>query len=132
MTRESTMDAFGNPRKAGPVDEKAPHKPLLVLLALSRWIRFGNSVFPYEEIQEPLGALIQKFGVPTASPPRPEVPFWHLRNDKIWHVETPEGGNIVFTAEQRPSHAELLDQHAWGRFWGGGATALERKTGPSY
>jgi hypothetical protein len=59
-------------------DERAPHKPLLVLLALGRLQAGDDRLLPYDEIDRPLACLLTEFGPPRKSP-HPELPFFHLQ-----------------------------------------------------
>jgi hypothetical protein len=63
----------------------APHKGLLVLLALSRFNAEFPRLTPYSEIAPQLGALLRKYYRPNATP-APDLPYWNLRNDGIWEV----------------------------------------------
>lgn len=65
-------------------DERAPHKPLLLLWALARLQRGEPRLTPFREIEPGLGALLRDFGPPRAT--RPEYPFWHLQSDGLWVV----------------------------------------------
>jgi putative restriction endonuclease len=66
-------------------DQRAPHKPLLLLYALGRCYHGGRRLLPYLEVHEQLGQLLEDFG-----PPRkrihPEYPFWRLQNDDLWVI----------------------------------------------
>lgn len=66
-------------------DQRAPHKPLLLLYALARCQHEGRRWLPYLEIDEALTNLLVDFG-----PPRkrihPEYPFWRLQNDQLWII----------------------------------------------
>lgn len=66
--------------------QRAPHKPLLILLALARVQRGEDRLVPYTTIESPFSRLLVDFG-----PPRkrvhPEYPFWRLQHDaEIWDV----------------------------------------------
>lgn len=65
--------------------QRAPHKPLLLLLALARRARGEPREIPYREVDDKLGALLREFGPPRKSF-HPEYPFWRLQNDGIWVV----------------------------------------------
>lgn len=67
-------------------EERAPHKPLLVLLALGRVQRGEARLARYEEIDGPLTRLLEEFGPPRKSV-HPELPFYHLQTDGVWEVE---------------------------------------------
>lgn len=49
-------------------EQRAPHKPLLVLLALGEWSR-GNSSVKFSETAKPLAELLQRFGPPSQDVP---------------------------------------------------------------
>lgn len=69
-------------------DERAPHKPLLALLAIGR-LKQGQTSFSYDEIEGSLKNLLNDFG-----PPRDNVrsyyPFIRLASDGIWTFDKPE------------------------------------------
>jgi putative restriction endonuclease len=68
-------------------DQRAPHKPLLVLYALGRWQR-GRPEVSFAEVEPELTSLLQEFGPPRKSD-HPEQPFWRLQNDGVWAVSAP-------------------------------------------
>lgn len=70
-------------------DQRAPHKPLLVLYALGRWQR-GLPEVTFAEAEPALTALLREFGPPRRSD-HPEQPFWRLQRDGDWVVAAPEG-----------------------------------------
>ena len=70
-------------------DQRAPHKPLLVLYALGRWQR-GLTEVTFREAEPDLKALLQEFGPPRRSD-HPEQPFWRLQRDGVWVVRAPSG-----------------------------------------
>jgi putative restriction endonuclease len=68
-------------------DQRAPHKPLLILYALGRWQR-GLAEVTFLEAEPALTDLLRRFGPPRKSD-HPEQPFWRLQNDGVWAVSTP-------------------------------------------
>lgn len=95
-------------------DQRAPHKPLLVLLALGDWSRSKRRAIPYSEIDENLTHLLKEFGPPRESF-HPEYPFSRLQNDGLWVVASDEG----VIEHPRGSDAKksiLLEQNARGAF----------------
>ena len=84
--------------------ERAPHKPLLVLLALGALSRGESRWIPFNKIDKTLRELLREFG-----PPRKtfhsEYPFWRLQSDGIWelanaeHVETRKGSTDARKSE---------------------------------
>jgi putative restriction endonuclease len=67
--------------------KRAPHKPLLVLLALGQLTTTGSSLMSWSVVQQRLGALLDEFG-PSASSGATSAayPFTRLRNDGVWHL----------------------------------------------
>jgi putative restriction endonuclease len=70
-------------------DQRAPHKPLLVLYALGRWQR-GLAEVTYREAEPALTTLLREFGPPRKSD-HPEQPFSRLQRDGVWTVQAPPG-----------------------------------------
>lgn len=63
----------------------APHKPLLVLMALGSAIRGEDRLMSFASVEEPLRQLIKDFG-PLRQQVHPEYPFWRLQMDGFWEV----------------------------------------------
>lgn len=96
MNRAKIFDLLTNVAVWTRGDERAPHKPLLLLLALARCARGDEREIPYEEIDQPLSALLREFGPPRTQY-QPEFPFWHLQSDGIWVVRDAD------SLERRPN-----------------------------
>ncbi|MBU0654337.1 MAG: HNH endonuclease [Gammaproteobacteria bacterium] len=64
-------------------DQRAPHKPLLLLLALARINTDQPRLIPFSAIEGKLAKLLEDFG-PSRASYYPELPFWHLQSDQIW------------------------------------------------
>jgi len=73
--------------KKGP--QKAPHKPLLILLAISYLQNEDKRLISFEEIENKLKTLLIDFG-PSRTSYHPEYPFWRLQKDGIWELENAE------------------------------------------
>ena len=78
-------------------DERAPHKPLLILYAIGRLLQDAQRLLPYSEVDEKLGILLREFG-PKRKNYHTQLPFWRLQNDGVWEIpeayqisETPSG-----------------------------------------
>ena len=85
MTREALhrkLDEL-NVWKRG--NERAPHKPLLLLLAMGRAVRGEERLVPFREIEAPLTGLLRHFGPPRRAY-HPEFPFRYLASDGLWEV----------------------------------------------
>jgi hypothetical protein len=70
-------------------DQRAPHKPLLVLYALGRWRR-GQADVSFREAEPELKALLRDFGPPRRSD-HSEQPYWRLQRDGVWTVHASAG-----------------------------------------
>lgn len=94
--------------------QRAPHKPLLILYALSRSLQSNERLIPYNEIDEKLRKLLIDFG-PFRKSYHPEYPFWRLQNDGIWEV-----ANVDQVALRKSSSdakkSELIKHHVSGGF----------------
>lgn len=66
--------------------ERAPHKPLLLLLALARLTHGEERLVEFTKIEEPLRRLLVQYG-PSRRSHRPEYPFWRLQSDGVWEVD---------------------------------------------
>lgn len=67
--------------------QRAPHKPLLILLALAQ-LQQNHTALPYEFVREKLKKLLMEFGPPRRSY-HPEEPFVRLTTDGIWRLSDP-------------------------------------------
>jgi putative restriction endonuclease len=65
--------------------ERAPHKPLLILLSLARLQRGEPRLIGFDELYDPLRRLLIEFG-PCRKSFHPEYPFWHLQSDGLWEI----------------------------------------------
>ena len=70
-------------------DQRAPHKPLLLLLALANVQRGGPRLQPFVSIEEPLRRLLEEYGPPRRRQ-QPSYPFWRLQTDGLWEVVGPD------------------------------------------
>lgn len=93
--------------------ERAPHKPLLVLLALGLFSQ-GIRTLPYVQYEQKLIELLREFG-PSRRSLHPEYPFWRLRNDGVWEVEA-QGEMRTRASNTDVPRTELRAAHATGHF----------------
>lgn len=70
-------------------DQRAPHKPLLLLYALGKYASGAERFIPYSDIDTEVRKLLIEFGPPRKSV-HPEYPFWRLQNDGVWEIHSGE------------------------------------------
>lgn len=87
MTTDAILTRFDELNTWRQGDQRAPHKPLLVLYALGRWQQ-GKPEVTFVEAEPELTALLREFGPPRKSD-HPERPFWRLQRDGVWSVQAP-------------------------------------------
>jgi len=99
--------------------QRAPHKPLLLLMALARIQRGEDRLVAYSDIHPKLAQLLSEFGPPRKSV-HPEYPFWRLQNDgDFWEI--PERAAALRERGDRPRTGDvpssvLESVHARGGF----------------
>jgi hypothetical protein len=114
MAAAPILDRFSRLNVWSRGDQRAPHKPLLVLYALGRWARGETADIPFQQVDADLTGLLKEFGPPRQSY-HPEYPFWRLQNDGVWVVRasgplTPRQGSTD------AKKSDLLAQGATGAF----------------
>lgn len=112
MNRYELLERFANLGTWQGGGQRAPHKPLLILLALAEW-QNGHQAMRFEEAQTALTNLLRDFGPPRKAH-HPEFPFWRLQNDDVWEVTT--SSVVQLGADGGVSKGELLRVDATGRF----------------
>ncbi|MET8172630.1 phosphorothioated DNA-binding restriction endonuclease [Streptomyces clavifer] len=68
---------------------RAPHKPLLLLYALSRFQQDSEGALLYSAVEDDLGRLLTEYGPGNRT--TPAYPFHHLVSDGVWEVRTERG-----------------------------------------
>ena len=69
-------------------EQVAPHKPLLLLIAIARLQSGEPRLLTYQEIEPNMNELLLKY-TKSKGKPHPEFPFWRLRNDmngELWEI----------------------------------------------
>lgn len=65
-------------------EQRAPHKPLLLLYVLAGYQQGHGRLFDYaSEVRDNLRSLLERFG-PQRAQYRPDMPFWRLQGDGFW------------------------------------------------
>ncbi|EAA2688905.1 TPA: HNH endonuclease [Salmonella enterica subsp. enterica serovar Aberdeen] len=95
-------------------EQRAPHKPLLLLHVLSHYRQGHDRLFNYgSEIYEPLLDLLERYG-PQRRDQRPDMPFWRLKGDGFWELQNAE---LCSTKGSRqPPRRELIEYNVEGGF----------------
>jgi putative restriction endonuclease len=112
LTDAEILEKFVAIRRYTANGIRAPHKPLLLLLALSALQR-GERWVSYRRVEPRLSALLREYG-PSTVRVAPEHPFWRLQRDGIWEIpgferiRVPPHGNV--------SAATLREADALGGF----------------
>ena len=72
-----------NVNKSG--DRRAPHKPLLLLIAIAKLLH-GQHDITFTEIEKQLAPLLHTYAPPVKGRHQPELPYWHLKSDNLWRI----------------------------------------------
>ncbi len=100
-------------------DQRAPHKPLLLLHAIAQLHSDRTSRLAYEHVGPKLRDWLDEFG-PQRRTQHPEQPFWRLQNDDgLWSVSS----TAPISSEQ-PSDSKLRQMEAVGSLTPDFASAL--------
>lgn len=111
MTNSDLLSYFQNINTWKSKGIRAPHKPLLLLLALGE-IQRGNAGFiHYTSIEPKLKELLHDFG-PQRKTLYPNFPFTKLANDKLWEFNKPE----LLNTKHDYSSKFLRDHDLQGKF----------------
>jgi putative restriction endonuclease len=83
------VDRLASLRQHQQDGRRSPHKPLLVLLALGRLARTGESGLPWDDAERELADLLEEFGPPsrTGRAQSAAYPFTRLRSDGVWTLD---------------------------------------------
>ncbi|MBT5669816.1 restriction endonuclease [Candidatus Woesearchaeota archaeon] len=93
--------------------KRAPHKPLLLLTALSYAQRNKERLLMFGDIEKPLTDLLIEFG-PIRRNYQPEEPFKRLPNDGVWELK--DNQNNVVEKGSRYTKSDLKNEAIRGGF----------------
>jgi putative restriction endonuclease len=114
MNRKLAIELFSNLGTWKRGSERAPNKPLLILLALAKCAQGLPRLIPYSTVDKELKPLLIEFG-PSRKAVHTEYPFWWLQSDKVWQVSS-DGHLDLRKGSLDPKKSELLRHHALGGF----------------
>jgi putative restriction endonuclease len=108
LSDEEVLDRLTSFRQYQQDGKRAPHKPLLVLLALARLEETGTSAVSWSTAENQLADLISEFGPPsrTGRAQSAAYPFTRLRRDDIWLIDADVPDDNL---------TPLREQHVTGR-----------------
>ena len=124
MSDQGVLQAFRTLSTWSRGDQRAPHKPPLVLLALAHWQRGCHGPLLFADIDPELMAQLKEFD-PSRQSFHPEYPFWRLRNDGVWQV-TSEQPMKPRASNNDVLKSELIAHNATGEFTTDVKAALEQ------
>ena len=111
MNRQSLLDALERLKVWTRGGDRAPHKPLLLLLAFGRLWRGQPRLASYaHDVEEPLKQLLRDFA-PWRKVLHPENPFWHLQTEGLWELV---GDARLKVARGRGATRSALVKHNMG------------------
>ncbi len=95
-------------------EQRAPHKPLLLLYVLANYQQGHVRLFDYgTEVHEQLLSLLEHFG-PQRKAYYPNIPFWRLKRDGFWDLQNTEFCST--TGSKQPPVKELVEHNVAGGF----------------
>lgn len=113
MTRHRLLELLGDLNVWKRHGKRAPHKPLLLLLAIGRVFEGRERLVPFPQVERRMRELLRRFG-----PPRehlhPEDPFSRLHGDGLWEI--PERETLTPTASGGLLVGELRKHRVKGGF----------------
>ncbi|WP_194435413.1 phosphorothioated DNA-binding restriction endonuclease [Vibrio fluminensis] len=98
-------------------DQRAPHKPLMLLYALSQYKKGHERLFKFEsEVDDQVKELLVQYG-PSRKAYHPEYPFWRLANEKdpFWELKNGEEC-IPRKSNKDPKKSELIKYNVMAGF----------------
>ena len=96
-------------------EQRAPHKPLLLLHVLAGYQQGHGRLFDYgSEVRDSLHSLLERFG-PQRAQYRPDMPFWRLQGDGFWELQNAEHCSTSGSSKQPPA-GELVTHNIAGGF----------------
>ncbi|MBL8859551.1 MAG: HNH endonuclease [Planctomycetes bacterium] len=97
--------------------KRKPHKPLLLLYAIARLVRFQETELEFDRVSAALTPLLAAYAPPVKDKPQPAWPYWYLRSDGVWEVPGAEklelqDGGFPRMAGLRQTHGKIPEKFA--------------------
>jgi putative restriction endonuclease len=111
-------------------EQRAIHKPLLVLFALGKLSKGESRLMDFAAVEGDFKRLLEEFG-PSSAPSSRHYPFWHLATDAeggLWELQGPTD-LLSRPRASTPNLTELRNNHVLGGFTPGVFQALCRNEG---
>ena len=90
MTKQQLIKTISNLNTWKRGDQRAPHKPLLLLIALANIQQHKDRLILFRDLEKPLTELLIEFG-PQRKAYHPDAPFSRLPRDGIWELKNSQG-----------------------------------------
>lgn len=84
-TRSDILRRFSKLKVWKRGGQRAPHKPLLILLSLRRITAGSERLVRFADIERKLEKLPRDFG-PHRRSYHPEFPFWYIQSGGLWEI----------------------------------------------
>ena len=115
LTAEQFLENLRSVKQWTRGSVRAPHKPLLLLIALARISQDNPQFIPYSEVDKNLSNLLRDWSPPSRVP-RPNTldPFRRLPSDSLWELRDQDGETIKNPRQME--RRQLLDDNIVGGF----------------
>ncbi len=109
MGDEEILKQLTSVRQFKQSGRRAPHKPLLILLALGRLASTGSSRLEWMDAERELAQLITEFGPPNQGKGAQAAayPFTRLRSDGFWVLSRDVTDDQLSELREAPIHGQL-------------------------
>lgn len=111
MRDDEVLRRLTSVRQFQQAGRRAPHKPLLILLALGRIATTGSSRLDWTEVERDLAQLVTEFGRPNGpqGAQAAAYPFTRLRADGVWTLSRDVSDDRLGDLREGPIHGQLDD-----------------------